>query len=47
MVVCLLLVASMLAVYGQVINHDFLNFDDGQYVTENAEVQPDLTLHGL
>ncbi|MFC1602866.1 tetratricopeptide repeat protein [Pseudomonadota bacterium] len=45
--VCLLLVVCTLAVYWQVINHDFLNFDDGQYVTENAEVQSGLTLHGL
>jgi len=45
--VCLLLVMCTVAVYWQVINHDFLNFDDGQYVTENAVVQSGLTLHGL
>ena len=44
---CLLLIACTLAVYWQVIDHDFLNFDDGQYVTDNAEVQSGLTLHGL
>jgi len=44
---CLLLIVCTLAVYWQVINHGFLNFDDGQYVTENAEVQSGLTLHGL
>ena len=47
LVACLLLIVCTLAVYWQVINHDFLNFDDGQYVTENAEVQSGLTLHGL
>jgi len=46
-VTCLLLVICTLGVYWQVIDHDFLNFDDGQYVTENAEVQSGLTLHGL
>ena len=44
---CVVLVVCTLAVYWQVINHDFINFDDGPYVTENAQVQSGLTLHGL
>jgi len=44
---CFFLLICTLAVYWQVINHDFLNFDDGQYITGNAEVQSGLTLHGL
>lgn len=34
----LLLCLLILAVYGQVINHDFLNYDDNVYVTNNIHV---------
>ncbi len=44
---CFLLIICTASVYWQVVDHDFLNFDDGQHITENAEVQSGLTLHGL
>ena len=45
--VCLLLVLLILAVYWQVINHEFINFDDDVYVTANRKVQAGLSLEGL
>ena len=38
----LLLVVLTLAVFWQVQNHDFLNYDDNEYVTENSQVQSGL-----
>jgi tetratricopeptide (TPR) repeat protein len=35
---CLLLVLATLSVYGQVANHDFINFDDSDYVFDNPRV---------
>jgi tetratricopeptide (TPR) repeat protein len=40
---CLALVLAIGAVYGQVYGHDFLNYDDPAYVTENGQVQQGLT----
>lgn len=37
------LTALGLAVYGQVITHDFINYDDDLYVTGNAQVQAGFT----
>ncbi|MBW1820008.1 MAG: tetratricopeptide repeat protein, partial [Deltaproteobacteria bacterium] len=37
-VISLILVAAGLAVYGQVLSHDFLNLDDDVYITENPYV---------
>ena len=45
--VCLLLVLLILAVYWQVTHHEFINFDDDVYVTDNRKVQAGLTLEGL
>jgi Flp pilus assembly protein TadD len=39
LVVCLFLIVATIAVYWQVGNHDFVNFDDGIYVTQNPRVQ--------
>ena len=41
--ICLLLVATTLAVYWQVTNHEFINYDDNVYVSENPHVQSGLT----
>jgi len=41
-IICLFLVAAMLVVYWQIINHEFINYDDGLYVTENHHVQAGL-----
>jgi tetratricopeptide (TPR) repeat protein len=38
---------STLAVFGQVRNHDFVNFDDNDYVTENAHVKAGWTGKGV
>jgi tetratricopeptide (TPR) repeat protein len=46
-VVCLFLVIAVLAVYWQVGNHEFVNYDDDQYVTENRHVQAGLTLESI
>ena len=47
MPVCLFLIISILCVYWQVRNFSFVNYDDGQYVTENYHVQAGLTLESL
>ena len=45
--VCLLLILFILAVYWQISDHEFINFDDDVYVTDNRNVQAGLTLEGL
>ena len=46
-VVCLFLVIAILAVYWQVGNHEFVNYDDNDYITENQHVQAGLTLKSI
>ncbi len=41
--VCGLLLLAVIAVFGQVVGHGFVNFDDGDYVVENRHVQEGLT----
>jgi tetratricopeptide (TPR) repeat protein len=43
----LLLVTLTLAVYWQVRNHSFVNFDDGLYVTDNYHVRAGLSLESV
>ena len=45
--VCLFLIVATLAVYWQVQNFDFVNFDDGKYVAENQHVQEGLTVESI
>jgi tetratricopeptide (TPR) repeat protein len=45
--ICVLLLLAILAVYGQVRSHGFVNYDDPQYVTGNPQVRGGLTWHGL
>ena len=45
--VCLTLIAAVLLVYWQVRNHEFINYDDNVYVTDNPQVQKGLTLENL
>ena len=45
--ICLLLLAATLAVYSQVRNYDFVNYDDPQYVGENPHVRAGLTADSL
>lgn len=46
-VVSALLVVSVFAVYAQVAGHEFLEFDDGLYITQNAWVQEGLTVRNV
>ena len=46
-IVCLFLVITILLVYGQVRDFDFINFDDGWYVTENRYVRSGVTKESL
>ena len=46
-VVCLFLVIAILAVYWQVGGHEFVNYDDNDYITENQQVQAGLTLNSI
>ncbi len=46
-VVCTVLVVAVLAVFGQVCRHEFINLDDSDYVTENEHVKSGLTLNGI
>ena len=41
--VILVLVVAIAAVYGETVFHDFINYDDPAYVTENPRVQRGLT----
>jgi hypothetical protein len=45
--VYILLALSILAVYAPVLRHDFINYDDPDYVTQNLVVQSGLTPQGL
>jgi tetratricopeptide (TPR) repeat protein len=45
--ICIFLAAIVWAVFGQTTGFDFVNFDDSQYVTENAAVTAGLTMHGV
>ena len=45
--VCLFLVIATLAVYWQVRNYSFVNYDDHMYVTQNHNVQAGLTLESI
>jgi protein O-mannosyl-transferase len=44
--ICLLLVAVTIAVYGRVVGFEFINYDDSDYIVENAPVQAGLTWRG-
>ncbi|PQP35489.1 hypothetical protein C6A37_02205 [Desulfobacteraceae bacterium SEEP-SAG9] len=45
--VCVLLVITTLIIYWQVIHHEFVDFDDDLYITENYHVQNGLTIKGI
>jgi protein O-mannosyl-transferase len=47
LLVCLFLVISILAVYWQVRNYPFVNYDDRPYVTQNKYVLDGLTLKSI
>jgi len=41
--ICIFLMVATFAIYSQVQDHEFINFDDNVYVTENSLVQAGLT----
>jgi len=45
--ICVVLAAITIAVYGRVIRFEFINYDDADYVVENAPVQAGLTWRGI
>lgn len=47
LIICILLVMAVIAVYGQVIQHQFVSFDDYLHIVDNPHVREGLTLQGL
>src|SRR4051794_33993663 len=45
--VCGLLLLAVLAVFGQTAYHDFVNYDDDEYVYQNPHVNAGLTGKGI
>ncbi|HEY6071367.1 MAG TPA: tetratricopeptide repeat protein [Chthoniobacterales bacterium] len=45
--ICLALTGLVWGVFGQTLDHEFVNYDDNRYVFENAEVSRGLTLGGV
>jgi Tfp pilus assembly protein PilF len=46
-IICLLLVLSIMALYGKVRHYDFINFDDNVYVYQNPNILSGLTKESL
>lgn len=46
-VVCTLLAAIVFLVFGQSVRHEFINYDDPQYVYENPRITNGLTVDGI
>src|ERR1700704_5573255 len=45
--ICFLLVGIVWIVFGQTLRHEFINYDDHQYVYENPRITSGLTLDGM
>ena len=45
--VCILLLAITWAVFGQTLGHEFVNYDDPAYVTDNPHIRAGLTWPGI
>src|ERR1700730_1241639 len=45
--ICVSLALLTWLVFGQTLRHDFVNYDDSEYVYANPEVTKGLTLHGI
>ena len=45
--ICIFLAAITWLVFGQTLRHQFVNYDDGEYVFKNAQVARGLTLEGI
>ncbi len=46
-IICIGLAAITWFVFGQTLRHDFINYDDGEYVVRNARVTGGLTINGI
>src|SRR5215831_8771684 len=46
-VICFLLVGIVRLVFGQTLRHEFINYDDPQYVSENARIISGLNVDGI
>jgi hypothetical protein len=47
LIVCIILSITTFTIFWQVGNHEFISFDDNDYVTENRYVQDGITLKGI
>jgi len=47
LIISLILILGTLAVFWQVRNHEFINLDDNEYVTNNPQVKSGLALRGV
>ena len=47
LIIYIVLAVVTLAVYWQVHQFDFINFDDNFYVTHNSRIQSGITLEGI
>ena len=45
LIVCVMLVAAVFAIFGQTLRHEFVNFDDNDYIYGNPHVETGLTWH--
>lgn len=45
--ICMLLALTILLIYGQVINHQFVLYDDDMYITANVHVRNGITWEGI
>jgi tetratricopeptide (TPR) repeat protein len=45
--VCIFLAVITWVVFGQTVHHDFVNYDDGEYVLKNSQVARGLTFGGI
>ncbi len=46
-IVCIFLAAIVWITFGQTLRHDFINYDDNEYVYENPKITAGLTLSGI
>ena len=47
LIICILLVMTVIAVYGKVITYQFVSFDDYLHIVENPHVREGISLQGL
>src|SRR5882724_8619136 len=45
--ICVLLAAIVWIVFGQTLRHEFVNYDDNEYVYENPRITAGLTSNGI